>query len=131
MRLLSGFAAVAVLSASFAFAGIQPVSAQIFDDVCKRTPSATVCKDQAKNQTKADNVIYGRNGIIMKATNLLALVVGIVATIVVAVGGLRYIFSSGDAGSIATAKRSIIYALVAIVVALAGRSIITFVINRL
>lgn len=108
-----------------------PAHAQLFDDICKKTPSATVCQEQRKEQSKQDNVIYGRNGILMRVTNLLALVIGVTAVIVIIVSGMRYIFSAGDASSIGTAKKAIIYALVGIAIALAARSIIAFVINRL
>jgi hypothetical protein len=129
--LVAGFVASFAFLAAFVFAATAPAHAQIFNDACARTPSATVCKEQSKNQTKADNSIYGKNGVIMKATNILAIIVGATATVVIMVSGLRYIFSSGDSGSISSAKRGIIYALVGIVIALAGRSIIAFILNKL
>lgn len=131
LRFFIGVVASLAVAGSFVFANAVPASAQIFNDACNRTPNATVCKEQSKNQSTKDNVLYGKNGIIMKATNILALIVGVAATIVIAVSGLRYIFSSGDANSISSAKRGIIYALVGIVIAFGGRSIIAFVLNRL
>jgi hypothetical protein len=131
MKRIAGFVAGFALLGAFVFTAAAPAHAQIFNDTCARTPSATVCKEQSKSQTKADNSIYGKNGVIIKATNILAIVVGATATIVIMVSGLRYIFSSGDSNSISSAKRGIIYALVGIVIALAGRSIIAFILNKL
>jgi hypothetical protein len=130
---LSALSIFALLSIGSALAvGVsQPVHAQLFDEVCQNTPNATVCQEKNKNQSKQDNVIYGKNGVLIKAANILALMVGIAAVLVIAVSGIRYIFSAGDSNSISTAKKGIIYSLVGLVIALVARSIIAFVINRL
>lgn len=64
-------------------------------------------------------------------TSILALVAGIISVIYVVVGGFKYITSNGDSSAIATAKSTIIYALVGLVVALMARPLINFVLGKL
>lgn len=61
-------------------------------------------------------------------TNLLLYIVGIVAVIMVIVGGFLYITSSGDPGRTKSAKDTIVYAVIGIVVALLAYAIVNFVI---
>lgn len=74
--------------------------------------------------------LTGNNGIIVKATNLIALVAGAVAVIMIIIGGIKLITSNGEASSIAEARKTIIYALIGIVVIVLAKTIITFVVSR-
>lgn len=59
------------------------------------------------------------------------IVAGIVAVLMVAIGGLRYVFSRGNPDQVAQAKNTIIYAIVGLVICLFALSIIRFVTGRL
>ena len=63
--------------------------------------------------------------------NALIFVAGSIAVIVIIIGGLNYITSTGDAARIAKAKNTIIYAVVGVVVAILAYAIVNFVIGRL
>jgi len=52
-----------------------------------------------------------------------------VAVLVIVIAGLRYILANGDAQSMAKAKNTIIYALIGLVISMAGFSIVTFVLR--
>lgn len=104
---------------------------ELLYDVCSRTPQAVVCQESKSPQTTGDNSIYGTNGILIKIAHLVALAVGIVAVIVIILGGIQYAISAGDPSKINTAKDTILYAIVGLVVALLAQAIITFVIRRL
>ena len=52
------------------------------------------------------------NGIIRLTINIFSLVVGIVAVIMIIVGGLKYITSGGDTGKCTGAKNTILYAII-------------------
>jgi|GEM_PF-922483 len=58
-------------------------------------------------------------------------ILGGIAVLVVAVGGLRYILANGDPSAIAQAKNTILYALIGLVVAVSGFAIVTFVLRGL
>lgn len=70
------------------------------------------------------------NSIINTVVNILSIMVGIVAVIMVIVAGFRYVTSGGDAGKIASAKNTLIYAIVGIVIAAVARPIVQFVLDR-
>ena len=45
------------------------------------------------------------------------------------IGGIRYVISQGDAKQIESAKNTILYAVIGIIVALLAYAIVTFVVN--
>jgi hypothetical protein len=92
-------------------------------DKCK-TSSSEVCKGAAKQQ----NSLYA---LIKNIINLLLTIVGIVAVIMIIVGGIRYSTSGGSSSEIDTAKNTIIYAVVGLVIAIMAFSIVNFVLSRL
>lgn len=71
------------------------------------------------------------NSIIASGVNIFATVIGVVAVIMIMVGGLRYITSGGDPSKIASAKNTLIYAIVGLVVAALAEVIVHFVLTHL
>jgi len=67
---------------------------------------------------------------IRSVIDILSRIVGIVAVIMLIVGGFKYITAGGDSGNIQTAKNTIIYALVGIVIVAMAQAIIYFVLNE-
>lgn len=72
-----------------------------------------------------------QEGVLIKATRLLAIVVGVAAVIMIIVAGLQYILSSGDPSRTAQAKNTIIYALVGLVIAAFAPWIIGFIVSKI
>ncbi len=70
------------------------------------------------------------NGIITTVINLFSLVVGIVAVIMIILGGLKYITSGGDSGNITGAKNTILYAVIGLVVVALAQIIVKFVLGK-
>jgi hypothetical protein len=62
--------------------------------------------------------------------NIVSLVVGVLAVIMVIVSGARFMTSNGDPNKIASARTALIYALIGIAVAALAQIIIRFVVNR-
>ena len=62
--------------------------------------------------------------------NLLSLIVGIVAVIMIIIGGLKYITSSGDSNNVSSAKNTILYAIVGLVIVALAQVIVRFVLNK-
>lgn len=121
-----------LLTLLIAVANVMPVAAEdVFKEVCRPGDTSTFCLEASKTQTSSDNGIFGANGILNKATNLLIVVIGIAGVIVIIIGGIRYVLSSGDPKNINAAKDLIIYAIVGMVIAVVAKGIIAFVINKL
>ena len=72
----------------------------------------------------------GVNNIIETVINIFSLVVGVVAVIMIIVGGLKYITSGGDSGNITGAKNTILYAVVGLVVVALAQIIVRFVLSE-
>ncbi len=70
------------------------------------------------------------NSIITTVINLFSLVVGVVAVIMIIIGGLKYITSGGDSGNITGAKNTILYAVIGLVVVALAQFIVKFVLGR-
>lgn len=70
------------------------------------------------------------NTIITTVINLFSLVVGVVAVIMIIIGGLKYITSGGDSGNITGAKNTILYAVIGLVVVALAQFIVKFVLGR-
>jgi drug/metabolite transporter (DMT)-like permease len=67
---------------------------------------------------------------IKTVTNTMLFVIGVVAVIMLIVGGFRYIFSGGNSQNTTAAKDTILYAVVGIVVALLAYAIVNFVLGQ-
>ena len=67
---------------------------------------------------------------IKEVVNVLLFIIGAVAVIMIVIGGLRYTISNGDSGQITSAKNTILYAVVGLVVAMLAYAIVNFVVDR-
>ncbi|HEX8227369.1 MAG TPA: pilin [Candidatus Saccharimonadales bacterium] len=71
------------------------------------------------------------NRTIKTIVNLLSVIGGVAAVIMIVVGGFKYIVSGGEAQSVAGAKRTIIYAVVGLVVIALSQFIVRYVLKEL
>lgn len=67
---------------------------------------------------------------IRTAIGVLSLVIGIVSVIMIMIGGFKYITSSGDSAKVNSAKDTILYAIIGIVVASLAQVIVRFVLTK-
>lgn len=70
------------------------------------------------------------NGTIRLAINIFSLIVGIAAIIMIIVGGLKYIISNGESSNINSAKNTILYAIIGLVVVALAQIIVKFVLTK-
>ena len=69
-------------------------------------------------------------GAVKGAINILSILVGVAAVIMIIVGGFRYVTSGGDANATKGARDTILYALVGLVVVAIAQAIVKFVLER-
>lgn len=69
-------------------------------------------------------------GFVNNAINTVIFIIGALSVIMIIIGGLRYVLSGGDAAGLKSAKDTILYALVGLVIALLSFGIVGFVITR-
>lgn len=65
------------------------------------------------------------------AINLFSFVVGIIAVIMIIIGGLKYVTSMGDSSSVNSAKNTILYAVIGLVVVALSQILVFFVVNKI
>jgi hypothetical protein len=71
------------------------------------------------------------NSIFASIANVLIFIIGSVSVIMVIIGGLRYVTSNGDSKSTESAKNTILYAVIGIIVAIASYAIVKFVLTNI
>ena len=71
------------------------------------------------------------NGIIQMIVNAIIFVIGIVAVIMIILGGISYATSQGDPGKVKKGKDTILYGIIGLVVALLAYAIVNFVLGAL
>lgn len=138
MRRLVGLLVVFVAAVTVFALWTPAVLAEDFglDKLCQdalSSPSADVPAACSSQENRADGrySILGANGILARAANIMALVAGAVAVIMIIVASFQFITAAGDSGKISSAKKTIVWAVVGIVVIAAARTIIVFVVSRL
>lgn len=69
------------------------------------------------------------NDLVAQIINIFSWIVGVVAVIFVIFGGFKYITSGGDSNKVSSAKNTILYALIGLVIVALAQAIVIFVIN--
>ncbi len=68
-------------------------------------------------------------GAIRDVVNVLLFLIAAVSVIMIIIGGIRYTISNGDSGQITSAKNTILYAVIGLIVALLAYAIVNFVVD--
>lgn len=96
-------------------------------NICAEAPSSAACQGSSQ---KTDP-INGSNAIIPKVANIIAVIGGIIAVVMVIYGGLQIILSGGESSKVANGRNTIIYTAVGVAVIVFARGIILFVVSKL
>lgn len=93
----------------------------VFKDACSGGSGSTaVCGASTKDELP---------NIIKNVINLLFFVIGMIAVIMIVIGGIRYATSGGDSSQVQAAKNTVLYAVVGLVVAIMAFAIVNFVLG--
>src|SRR5690349_17706646 len=120
------------LVASFALPALQatPANAQ-FDKGLKDGATSA----QGKDQKGSAACLFGNeegcsgDGIFKTITNVLLFIIGAISVIMLIIGGVRYTISNGDSAAVTSAKNTILYAVIGIIVAILAYALVNFVIT--
>jgi hypothetical protein len=72
----------------------------------------------------------GFNKLMQNIISTLLVVLGMIAVVMIVIGGIRYTTSNGDPSQVKSAKDTILYAVVGLVVAIMAYAIVNFVISQ-
>lgn len=125
-RLVSLVLIVAVFVGVLVFASSPEVFAgNSKDQVCQGVNTASGVAGNQCGGGAADI-----NRIISVILTTMSIIIGIIAVIMIMVGGFKYITAGGDSGNITSAKHTIIYALIGLVVVALAQFIVQFVLDK-
>ena len=80
--------------------------------------------------TEGVDAIAVLNSLVARFINLLSIVVGVVSVIMIIFGGFRYITSAGRDTSVTSAKNTILYAIIGLVIVVLAQVIVRFVLQQ-
>lgn len=75
--------------------------------------------------------LFGDTGVFRQVTNVVLYIVGIIAVIMLIIGGIKYVVSGGDAKKVTDAKNTVLYAIIGLVICFLAFAIVNFVISAL
>lgn len=121
--LIFGLAPVAVIAA--------PPAPDCTDPSTLSTADAIQCgANNAAGVPDSGTPVRDLNATIANIINILSTVVGIAAVIMIIIGGFRYITSGGSQEGVKSAKNTIMYALIGLVIVALAQIIVNFVLNK-
>ena len=120
-RLFISLVAVLSLSSGVFALAPQTVLADAKSEVCRGVGATTGggCTDTSGSVKRIVSAII----------NVFSIIIGIVAVIMIMYGGFKYVTAAGDSNNITSAKNTIVYAIVGLVVAAISQFIVQFVLN--
>ncbi len=120
---------IALVTASTVFIPIlapATASAAIEDDLKKGSCLSTQDPDCVTDEEATTRI----NNALKLVINIFSLVVGVISVIMIIIGGLKYITSGGDSGNVTSAKNTILYAVIGLVIVALAQFIVRFVLAR-
>lgn len=108
---------------------IDPACQNVHIQALKPEERPAVCRDNATNAKS--NPIFGPGGILTTVVNILSLIAGVIAVIVILIGGIKMITSSGDSNSVASARRTVLYAVISLIVVGSAQAAVRFILYKL
>ncbi len=96
----------------------------------KTTQEAIQCGTDNAAGAPANATPTSINTTIGNVVNLISVAVGIAAVIMMIIGGFRYITSGGNQESIKSAKNTLLYAIIGLVIVALAQTIVAFTLNK-
>lgn len=123
---IKSLVAVLALTFAFSFAPVVTAGAIGINDGANSAKGS----DQAECLVDtADSACTSGDPIFQTITNVMLFLIGAIAVIMLIIGGIRYTVSGGDQAAVKSAKDTILYAVVGIIVAILAYAIVNFVIG--
>ncbi|HSW79698.1 MAG TPA: pilin [Candidatus Saccharimonadales bacterium] len=125
-RIILTAAAVSMIATPALVPAMAGAATSVNQNICSGTNASASGTGSCDTQTANNQVTTLMTNII----NFFSLLVGIVSVIMIIIGGFQYITSNGDSGKISTAKNTIIFALVGLIIVAMAQFIVHFVLGK-
>lgn len=128
MNKIKIFLSSAFLVVSFAVTGAAVVALP----AAAQTPEQSACEGSGGAWANGACTQGGRTltGTIKRVGNIIVFLTGAISVLMIIIGGLRYALSGGDQGTISTAKNTILYAVIGLIVSVAAYAVVNFVLTN-
>lgn len=100
----------------------------ISDNLCAGVNDASG-DSNCTTQTTGDGSA-GLQSVAATVTRLFSIIVGAISILMIIYGGFRYITSGGDSGKVGSAKNTLIYAIVGLIIVALAQLIVRFVLTQ-
>jgi len=123
---VSAVAALLFPVLSPALAGALPPP-NIGQNLCTGTTLNVAANTATCNDNSSNNTIQN---VTTTVVNVLSLVVGLISVIFLIFGGFKYVTSGGDSGKVTSAKSTILYALIGLVIVAIAQAVVRVVLGK-
>lgn len=113
----------------FAFATPIVMTSNVLDNQAHAEGAADLIQKGADSTGQKDSRSAG--DLAKDFVNIMLFAIGVLAVIMIIWGGIRYVLSGGDSGAVSSAKKTILYAVVGLIVAILAYAIVNFVITTI
>ena len=121
------------LLATFGFTSVVVAQAKPQEAICTGAQTLTISSGDPNSsacQDDADDVEGRVNNLITQIINIFSVIVGIIAVIMIIYGGLKYITSGGDSSRVTSARQTLIYALIGLIIVALAQFLVRFVLSK-
>lgn len=122
-KILITFGLILAVTGSFAF------NAGFFEKQAYANSAADLIKQGADSTGQKDTRSAG--DIAKDVVNIMFFIIGVMAVIMIIWGGIRYALSAGNSAALTSAKNTIVYAIIGLVIAILAYAIVNFVIHSI
>lgn len=127
MKILKRLVVVPVIALLLAVPAVGLITAPAHAATAKQEACKAINDGKGCDVDEAEGAI---NTTFRRVINLFSVVVGVVAVIMVITGGFKYVTSNGDSGQITSAKNTIIYAVVGLIIVAIAQILVRFVLAQ-
>ncbi|HEX5395340.1 MAG TPA: pilin [Candidatus Saccharimonadales bacterium] len=124
------FIVMAVLLIGIALVPAVPAAAQTSPEITQGLCAGVNLNVNDTNCNDGGDAVSTINDLIRKTINLLSVIVGVVAVIMIMVGGFRYITSGGSDTGVTSAKNTILYAIIGLIIVALAQLLVRFVLRQ-
>lgn len=105
---------------------LQPAAAvDVFNNCTGDVANTSICK-----ATKTDK-LFGAGGLWNRILDTFTYIIGAIAVLMIIIGAFRYVTSNGEPAQLTSAKNTILYAAIGLVLAAMSNAIVNFVLTNI
>lgn len=109
-------------------AAVPVFAADPLGPACSQAAGTDFCANKSSESNRS--LVDSQDSLLVKIAQTVILITAALSVVMVVVGGFRYVISNGDQNGVQSAKNTILYAIVGLVIAATAQIIVSFVLSR-